>query len=68
TIVHLKSGGPKMTVIKDPDDDGKVFCQWFSGDICQEKMFTENSLDLGEEVSDSLGAVAKRILVRKKKD
>jgi|GEM_PF-1994616 len=66
TIVHLKSGGPKMTVIKGPDEDGKVFCQWFSGGICREKMFTVNSLVLGEELSDSMAAIAKAISERKK--
>jgi uncharacterized protein YodC (DUF2158 family) len=30
SIVKLKSGGPKMTSVEGPDQEGRVECQWFS--------------------------------------
>lgn len=29
-VVRLKSGGPKMVVVKIDDDDGRLTCRWFS--------------------------------------
>ncbi len=42
-VVQLKSGGPKMTV-KAIDDDGDVYCQWFSGSKLQNGYFKPHSL------------------------
>jgi len=30
-VVKLKSGGPIMTV-KNIEENGEIYCQWFSGD------------------------------------
>ncbi|MDO8971624.1 MAG: DUF2158 domain-containing protein [Saprospiraceae bacterium] len=43
-VVHLKSGGPKMTV--ENIAHGKVFCQWFDeNNNVQRAMFTPESLE-----------------------
>lgn len=53
-IVRLKSGGPKMTVMKvrGPFTDGEflVDCKWFSGAKVQEGSFQPSALELvGDE-------------------
>jgi uncharacterized protein YodC (DUF2158 family) len=43
-LVHLKSGGPKMTVKSiDPEND-EVYCQWFVGNNLHQKHFPSETL------------------------
>lgn len=42
-VVKLKSGGPKMT-IKEINDNGEVYCQWFSGTEIKTDFFGPTSL------------------------
>jgi uncharacterized protein YodC (DUF2158 family) len=45
-VVHLKSGGPKMTVTEVRMWNGKmrVWCEWFSGDKNSSDSFPPESL------------------------
>ncbi|MCA9769715.1 MAG: DUF2158 domain-containing protein [Gemmatimonadetes bacterium] len=48
-IVRLKSGGPRMTVVRYPDfsiDGNWVRCQWFGGTKLNSGDFTEETLEL----------------------
>ena len=47
-IVRLKSGGPKMTVIKyDPAQGADLTCQWFEKDSqFKEKSFNQDALEV----------------------
>ena len=49
-IVQLKSGGPKMTVVKiDPKFEGSIGCEWFSGSKCESSSFIPESLKIIKE-------------------
>jgi uncharacterized protein YodC (DUF2158 family) len=48
TVVQLKSGGPKMTVVGEENimgvSTGRVFCEWFEGSKPMSQGFNETSL------------------------
>jgi uncharacterized protein YodC (DUF2158 family) len=58
-LVHLKSGGPNMTVKSVDSDNDKVLCQWFIGNSLHQKHFPGESLvnlsDKGKNVSHAMG-------------
>ncbi len=43
-LVHLKSGGPKMTVKSVDLENDKVYCQWFVGNNLHQKHFPGETL------------------------
>lgn len=54
-VVRLKSGGPKMTVVENPDiyfgsDVLKVKCQWFDGSKLSEDTFSVGGLTKSEDI------------------
>jgi uncharacterized protein YodC (DUF2158 family) len=50
-VVQLKSGGPKMTVTKVEQWNGRAraWCDWFSGDQNKSDSFHLESLKLAEQ-------------------
>lgn len=47
-VVRLKSGGPKMTVTEDADDN-TVRCMWFDGSTPRSEVFPDDVLEYTEE-------------------
>lgn len=43
-LVHLKSGGPRMTVKSVDPKNGRVYCQWFAGNALNEDYFPKDAL------------------------
>ncbi len=43
-VVHLKSGGPRMTV--EWAEDGRALCTWFDKADAKEKVFAIEQLEL----------------------
>lgn len=57
SIVKLKSGGPTMTSEEDPDQEGRVNCQWFNASKKLEvHRFPLSSLVIVEESEITLTA------------
>ena len=50
--VRLKSGGPKMTVVKYDDMGLGVYCRWFVGQESKGDFFPEDSLELAGDDPD----------------
>jgi uncharacterized protein YodC (DUF2158 family) len=52
TVVQLKSGGPKMTVVREEvrfeKPTGNVVCEWFAGNDHKTHAFAESSLNADE--------------------
>lgn len=48
SVVQLKSGGPKMTVVGEEHilgvETGRVLCEWFEGNKPMSQGFNETSL------------------------
>ena len=51
-VVQLKSGGPKMTVIRraKKSDSWGVGCKWFAGNTLKNDFFHEESLTMEESL------------------
>jgi uncharacterized protein YodC (DUF2158 family)/DNA-binding winged helix-turn-helix (wHTH) protein len=43
-LVHLKSGGPRMTVKSVDPQNGRVYCQWFTGNTLAQDNFPIEAL------------------------
>jgi len=49
-IVKLKSGGPKMTIVRiDTSIKSSIVCEWFSGSKCEAGAFAPESLEIVKE-------------------
>lgn len=52
-IVQLKSGGPKMTVVRiDASIESSIVCEWFSGSKCEGGAFIPESLEIVKEAQE----------------
>lgn len=45
SIVTLKSGGPKMTILRNKTDGGFFDCMWFDANLPQNSSFHEDALE-----------------------
>jgi len=61
TVVRLKSGGPKMTVISVPSDKDEVLCKWFGAGTKDGKSLVEwfgiDTLDIAKDEEPDAFAV-----------
>lgn len=70
-VVRLKSGGPWMTVAREPDQNGETQCVWFGADGIEQRAddFAAVTLEVKDEdrrLHEALEAMARRVAALEK--